>query len=193
VDTGHPDGGWTEQARTELLEHVLPYTDIFLPNESELCGLTGIVDVEDAVRDLAAHTGAMIVAKLGADGALLCTGGEPERARAAQVVPVDTTGAGDSFNAAFPGALTRGRSAGADLELAVATASELVAPPPEARPERVRAAGLRSAALRSTGRRARPPRSGRVQGPVASRHDPAPAPGVATKPPCDQKGERVTS
>ena len=142
VDTGHPDGGWTEQARTELLEQVLPHTDIFLPNESELCGLTGIADVEEAAKTLAARTGTTVVAKLGADGALLCTNGEVARARAPRVAPVDTTGAGDSFNAAFLGALNRGRSAGAALEFAVATASELVATPPEERPERLRATVL---------------------------------------------------
>src|SRR5699024_7038706 len=142
VDTGHPDGGWAEPARTELLEHVLPHTDIFLPNESELTGLTGIEDVEEAAKTLASRTGTMVVAKLGADGALLCDGGEIARAQAPQVVPVDTTGAGDSFNAAFLGALSRGRGTGQALEFAVATASELVATAPGERPGRLRAAAL---------------------------------------------------
>src|SRR5699024_9981600 len=103
------------QERTELLEQVLPHTDIFLPNESELCGLTGIADVEEAAKILAARTGTTVVAKLGADGALLCTNGEVARARAPQVAPVDTTGAGGSVNAAFVGWLERGADRAAAL------------------------------------------------------------------------------
>src|SRR5699024_41337 len=89
VDTGHPDGGWTEQARTELLEQVLPGADICRPDVSELCGLTGVADVEEAARGLAARTGAVSVAKLGAAGALLCTGGELCRASAPAVTARD--------------------------------------------------------------------------------------------------------
>ncbi|MDN5896672.1 MAG: PfkB family carbohydrate kinase, partial [Nocardioides sp.] len=130
VDTGHPDGGWSEQKRSELMEHVLPHTDIFLPNESELTGLTGIDDVERAAQHLAARTGTTVVAKLAADGALLCADGKITRADAPQVEAVDTTGAGDSFNAAFLAALHRGESNEAALVAAVTTASELIATSP---------------------------------------------------------------
>ncbi|MDN5686215.1 MAG: PfkB family carbohydrate kinase [Brachybacterium sp.] len=133
VDTGHPDSGWTPRSRAELLEEVLPHTDIFLPNESELTGLAGLDDVEDAARDVAARTGAMVIAKLGAAGALLCEGDSLTRAQAPKVVPVDTTGAGDSFNAALLGALSQGRTAPEALEFAVSTASMLVATAPEER------------------------------------------------------------
>ncbi len=138
VDTGHPDGGWTEATRTELFEHVLPYTDILLPNESELRGLTGIDDVEDAARDLAARTDAMIVAKLGADGALLCAGEAVHRAAAPAVTPLDTTGAGDSFNAVLLGALSRGADGAEALQIAVLAASTLVATAPAEREAQLR-------------------------------------------------------
>src|SRR5699024_959903 len=133
VDTGHPDGGWNEQVRSELLEYVLPHTDLFLPNENELTGSTGIEDIEKAAQHLAARFGTTVVAKLGADGALLCTEGRVIRADAPRVEPVDTTGAGDSFNAAFLAALHRGERAEDALATAVRTASELGATAPEER------------------------------------------------------------
>ena len=143
VDTGHPDGGWSEQVRSELLEHVLPHTDIFLPNESELTGLAGIDDLEHAAQHLSARTGATVVAKLGAEGALLCTDGQVIRVEAPSVTAVDTTGAGDSFNAAFLAALHRGESSEAALATAVRTASELVATAPAERAAVLRGAQFR--------------------------------------------------
>ena len=50
-----------------------------------------------------------MVAKLGAQGALALDAGAPVRVPAFPVTPVDTTGAGDSFNAGFLEAWLRGR------------------------------------------------------------------------------------
>ncbi|GLI32499.1 MULTISPECIES: PfkB family carbohydrate kinase [Brachybacterium] len=138
VDTGHPDGGWSDDFRDELFEHVLPHTDIVLPNESELRGLTDLEDVEDAARDLAVRSGALVVAKLGAEGGLLCGGEELYRVTAPEVKVRDTTGAGDSFNAVFLGVLSRGVRAREALETAVATASQLVALDPQERDQHLR-------------------------------------------------------
>ena len=138
VDTGHPDGGWSDDFRDELFEQVLPHTDIVLPNESELRGLTDLEDVEDAARDLAVRSGALVVAKLGAEGGLLCDGEELHRVTAPEVKVRDTTGAGDGFNAVFLGALSRGMRAREALETAVATASQLVALDPQERDQHLR-------------------------------------------------------
>jgi len=138
IDTGHPDGGWTERTRAEIFEHVLPHTDIILPNESELLGLTGVAGVEDAARDLSARTGALVVAKLGAEGGLVCTGEEVHRAPAPAVTARDTTGAGDTFNAVFFWALSRGLDVADALDAAVAAASQLVALEPHARAAHLR-------------------------------------------------------
>ena len=140
VDTGHPDGGWNEEVRKELLEHVLPHTDYFLPNESELTGITGIDDVDRAAQHLSARCGTTVIAKLGAHGALLAADGKVTRAAAPSVEVVDTTGAGDSFNAALLAALHRGESTADALASAVRTASELVATAPEQRAEVLRRA-----------------------------------------------------
>ena len=138
VDTGHPDGGWGDDFRDELFEHVLPHADIVLPNESELRGLTDLEDVEDAARDLAVRSGALVVAKLGAEGGLLCDGEELYRVTAPEVKVRDTTGAGDGFNAVILGALSRGVRAREALETAVATASQLVALDPQERDQHLR-------------------------------------------------------
>ncbi len=78
----------------------LKYADVFFPNEVELRGVTGEVDEELAVRCLAnGHT--LTVAKLGARGCLTVFEGGTFKQRPFPVKPVDTTGAGDSFNAGF--------------------------------------------------------------------------------------------
>ena len=132
LDTGHPDQGWTEAVRAELLDVVLPHVDLFFPNESELAGLAGLAgidDVEAAAAEVARRTGTTVVAKLGADGALIADGAGVRRATAPSVTVIDTTGAGDAFNAAFVAALLRGASMEDALARAVHLASRLVAAP----------------------------------------------------------------
>jgi len=100
----------------ELPREVLERADYLTPNESEartLAGLDPDADVDDAevarrLRDLGAGT---VVTTLGADGALVDDGDDRERVGAPDVDPVDTTGAGDAFNAAFAVALAEGRNA----------------------------------------------------------------------------------
>ncbi|HKT69806.1 MAG TPA: carbohydrate kinase family protein [Terriglobales bacterium] len=79
---------------------VLPYVDVFLPNEREALRLTGAANVQAAVNDLAKRVPVLAV-KLGARGALARRGNEEFRCPAARVTPVDPVGAGDSFDAGF--------------------------------------------------------------------------------------------
>jgi sugar/nucleoside kinase (ribokinase family) len=81
--------------------------DVFLPNEVELRGLARTEDVEDAVRRLE-NGRTRTVAKLGREGAAALDGGRFVRVPAFQVEPLDTTGAGDSFDAGFLHAWLRG-------------------------------------------------------------------------------------
>ena len=96
LDTGFdPSETWDSGLRETLRE-----TDLFFPNEVELAGLTGCSDPEQGLRAL--DGGRMrVVAKLGAHGAMALDGGKLVRVPAYAVEPVDTTGAGDSFNAGF--------------------------------------------------------------------------------------------
>jgi sugar/nucleoside kinase (ribokinase family) len=97
----------TERWGKDLLE-ALSEADVFLPNEVELAALSGTSDVEQALARLDnGHT--RIVAKLGAKGCVAREGGRLLRAEALPVQPVDTTGAGDSFNAGFLHAWLDGR------------------------------------------------------------------------------------
>ncbi len=90
-----PAGRWNGGLRD-----VLPYVDLFLPNEQEAMGISGAPDLDAAVNALRAP-GRTIVVKRGAAGVLLATGDKTVRAPGFPVRALDTTGAGDSFNAGF--------------------------------------------------------------------------------------------
>jgi sugar/nucleoside kinase (ribokinase family) len=88
------------QAWGEDLRHTLREVDVFFPNEVELEGLTGTRDVAEALRRLD-NGRTLTVAKLGREGAALLEDGQVLRVAALPVESLDTTGAGDSFNAGF--------------------------------------------------------------------------------------------
>lgn len=90
-----PAGEWRVNIG-ELLENV----DLFLPNEAELAALSGSDCVEAGLRSLDnGHT--LTVAKLGREGCVTLCGDSLLAVPAIAVRPMDTTGAGDSFNAGF--------------------------------------------------------------------------------------------
>ncbi|MCR4408549.1 MAG: carbohydrate kinase family protein [Anaerolineae bacterium] len=95
------DSGWDpeEQWGRDVFD-VLPHVDFFLPNETEALHLTGANDIEEAATELSCYAGTVVV-KLGREGALACTGGQVWKASGFKVEVVDTTGAGDAFNAGF--------------------------------------------------------------------------------------------
>lgn len=82
---------------------------VLIPNRDEALVLTGCDSPEDAARKLGESV-PIVAVKNGSNGAVLCVDGElitvPPEKRIA--VPVDTTGAGDSWGAAFVHALRRG-------------------------------------------------------------------------------------
>jgi sugar/nucleoside kinase (ribokinase family) len=90
-----PDGGWDGG-----LAGLLPEIDHLLPNAAEARALTGLEDVEEADRRLAA-AGTTAVVKCGTDGVLAVVDGAVVRAPAVDVEVVDTIGAGDSTNAGW--------------------------------------------------------------------------------------------
>lgn len=95
-----PAGRWRGVA--ELLPHV----DVLLPNRREALALAGAIadvsSIEDAAR-LLAERGPLVVVKDGSSGALawMPDGTSCVHANADAREPVDTTGAGDTFDAAF--------------------------------------------------------------------------------------------
>ena len=83
--------------------------DIFAPNSVEALTLTGEKTVEKALVCLA-DLAPLVVIKLGKDGAIARKRDQVLRSPAIQVKVVDTTGAGDCFNAGFLYAYLKGKS-----------------------------------------------------------------------------------
>ena len=102
-------------APARVLPHtILPYIDYLTPNESELRILMGLAaddpaSTADLARGLRAQGVGNVVVTLGANGALILTDKMEEWVPPCKVPVVDTTGAGDAFNAGFAIALGEGR------------------------------------------------------------------------------------
>jgi sugar/nucleoside kinase (ribokinase family) len=90
-----PSGKWNGGMR-----ELLPYVDIFLPNEQEAARISGETDITAALNNLS-RLSRTVVIKRGAKGVLTKCGERTVEAPGFSVRPVDTTGAGDSFNAGF--------------------------------------------------------------------------------------------
>ena len=108
--TGLWDGG--------LLD-LLPKVDVFLPNAMEATRSAHTSDLEGAVRALAARA-RLVVVKNGDRGALAGEGDTVYRVDGMLTQAVDTTGAGDSFDAGFLAAWLNGEPV--DRALAIANA-----------------------------------------------------------------------
>jgi ribokinase len=96
-----------------LPRELLSCVDYLTPNQSELQTLTGRAEgsqADQAARDLTRGIGLKVIVKMGDAGALLVDGDRPSFWPAVRVAAVDTTGAGDAFNAALAVALSEGRS-----------------------------------------------------------------------------------
>jgi sugar/nucleoside kinase (ribokinase family) len=94
------DTNYDPEDRWDGVFELLPFVDVFLPNQREALRLTGAATLELAVSQLAKRVPVLAV-KLGSEGALARRGQEEFRSPAAKVTPVDPVGAGDSFDAGF--------------------------------------------------------------------------------------------
>lgn len=99
----------------ELSRELLLQVDILTPNETEACMLLGrkpqTVTLEDAAvmaGELAALGARMVVVKLGAQGCFFHGAGEAYHVPGFGVTALDTTAAGDTFNAGLAVALAEG-------------------------------------------------------------------------------------
>lgn len=94
------DTNYDPTERWEGLEPVLRRTDYFLPNETELLRIADLNEVQPALEKLSGLGGTVAV-KQGAQGAQAMRAGQVFRAESLKMRVVDTTGAGDTFNAGF--------------------------------------------------------------------------------------------
>ncbi len=90
-----PDDRWGSP-----LAEVLPYVDVFLPNEDEMCRMTNSSNLDSAVQTLPVRP-PIIVVKRGSRGSRVYEQGRTTDIAPLSVVPLDTIGAGDSFDAGF--------------------------------------------------------------------------------------------
>jgi len=118
LDTNYdPTEGWDGG-----LHEALRYVDVFLPNETELRAIAGAQDTDTALERLAQYMPAIAV-KLGGKGGRAYQNGQAAHADALPVDVVDTTGAGDSFDAGFVYGYLHGWDLGRTLQLACACGS----------------------------------------------------------------------
>lgn len=92
---------------------LLAHTTYITPNETELGLLTGLPtrtagEITLAAQSLLARGAKQVVAKMGANGAMLVSAHGAAHVPGFKVKAVDTTAAGDSFNAGFAFALSQG-------------------------------------------------------------------------------------
>lgn len=93
------DPGWDPRERWNL-EGLYPWIDVLLVNEVEARALTGIARPAGAARKLAERV-LLAVVKAGEKGAFAATKSGEWSASSYPVEAVDTTGAGDTFDAGF--------------------------------------------------------------------------------------------
>lgn len=99
-----PTGEWSSK-----IYDLFPFIDVLFMNETEAMHYSRKNDAIDAIEDFSKYC-KLVVVKLGRDGSAAFFNGIPYRANAHKVQAVDTTGAGDSFNAGFIYGFLKGES-----------------------------------------------------------------------------------
>ncbi len=126
-DGNYRPRGWTDPAQARAaFDAILALTDIALPTFEDEQAVFGDADPETTARRLAQAGVAEVVVKLGADGAIVTAGGRSERIGTIARQAIDTTGAGDSFNAGYLAARLAGREPGDAVRIGHAIAGEVV-------------------------------------------------------------------
>jgi sugar/nucleoside kinase (ribokinase family) len=98
VMDGNSGGGVT--LKNSSVRKAVRSVDVLLPNAREARNLTGEDDLTKAIMTLG-ELCPLVVVKDGGHGAYACQGNEILHAEAIAITPIETTGAGDCFNAGF--------------------------------------------------------------------------------------------
>ncbi|WP_128255551.1 sugar kinase [Falsirhodobacter deserti] len=97
-----------EDAAREMFARVMSMSSVVLPTFDDEVLMWGDASPQDTLKRIAGLGVPLVVLKQGPDGCLIHDGETRHVPVPAPVTPVDTTAAGDSFNAAFLAALVRG-------------------------------------------------------------------------------------
>jgi sugar/nucleoside kinase (ribokinase family) len=104
----HVDTFWNvPHLHSPRLREVAREASLFSPNLPEALEMTGTGSAEEALQALSALS-ACVVMKIGGEGCMAACNGLQYRVPALPVTPVDTTGAGDNFNAGMLYGLLQG-------------------------------------------------------------------------------------
>jgi 2-dehydro-3-deoxygluconokinase len=111
-DGNYRPRGWTDKATARrAFEEILPLIDLAMPTFEDEQALFGDDDLRQCIDRLRAADVSEIVVKRGPQGCVIATGDDCIDVPPPHVVqPVDTTAAGDSFNAAYLAARINGAS-----------------------------------------------------------------------------------
>ena len=96
------DMQWDPREEWDLdFEEILPFVNVFLPNEKELMLLSGKSNLNEAIDSIKKYTDILVI-KRGNQGSMVCYNDEIlDRPAFINQSVVDAIGAGDSFNAGF--------------------------------------------------------------------------------------------
>jgi len=94
------DCGQAGSLEASHIQELIKSIDVFLPNAAEACALTGCQSSAEALHHLS-HYVPTVVVKQGADDVIAKTGNQTEQLPTLPIKSVDTTGAGDAFDAGF--------------------------------------------------------------------------------------------
>ena len=109
-----------------LWERVAPHADFLLPSFDDMRILYPGASPDEIADRLLSLGGGTVVLKMGAEGCLLASAGTRRRVPACPVNVVDTTGAGDCFDAGFLAGLVHGMPPEQAAEIAAAAAAACI-------------------------------------------------------------------
>lgn len=94
------DTGWDpqEEWRADYIHQLLKYTNLFIPSEEEFRKIFGGIH-DKRLLEKFSEKERFVIIKRGSEGSCLLSNGQMDKVPGYSVNPIDTTGAGDSFNA----------------------------------------------------------------------------------------------
>lgn len=125
LDPGWNTQGWSREIRREFFS-LLKYVDVFLPNKEEAQELTGLDTTEKAARKILSTGCGEVIIKQGKKGSLGMNREGVIKQKGFRVKVIDTTAAGETFNAGILYGLIKGWKMGKRMYFANAISSLVI-------------------------------------------------------------------